>query len=100
MRRLVLLCLFTLAVSSPAWGQACEPTPQNHAVRITGQAMQGTPVADFPEVSDDRNFYQTLDNGWVFALMRAETCTGRQTRAISLAGTFVMLPTPRRIQVT
>ena len=83
MRRLVSFCLFTLAVSIPAWGQTCEPTPQNHAVRITGQAMQGAPVTDFPEVSGDRNFYQTLDNGWVFALMRAETgwsvswhCTG------------------------
>jgi hypothetical protein len=73
MRRLVSFCLFTLAVSIPAWGQTCEPTPQNHAVRITGQAMQGAPVTDFPEVSGDRNFYQTLDNGWVFALMRAET---------------------------
>ncbi len=67
---LLLLSVVSSSISAP--GQICEPTPQNHAVRIVGQDARGDPLPGFPEVAGDRNFYQTLDNGWVFALVRAE----------------------------
>lgn len=56
-----------------AAAQSCEPTPEMHAVRITGAPAQGSPVDGFPQVAGDNSFYQVLGNGWVFALMRAET---------------------------
>jgi hypothetical protein len=55
-----------------AMGQSCEPTPQNHAVRIVAQSAQGDVLSGFPQVSGHRDFYQRLDNGWVFALLHAE----------------------------
>lgn len=44
----------------------CAPTPSHHAVRILGDEQK------LPYVAGDQNFYQTLKNGWVFALMRIE----------------------------
>ena len=72
MKRLIACMLTGLLAAAPALGQACEPTAQTHAVQITGQPMQGAPVIGFPEISGERNFYQTLPNRWVFALMRVE----------------------------
>jgi len=64
---LLVVCPFVSAL-----GQVCEPTPQNHAVRIVAQDGRGNPPAGFPEVWGDSSFYRTLENGWVFALVRAE----------------------------
>ncbi|WP_430401385.1 hypothetical protein [Hyphomonas sp.] len=72
MRPLAFALLLAILTSLPAFGQVCEPTAESHAVRIVGQDRQGASVADFPEVAGDRSFYQTLGNGWVFALMRVE----------------------------
>lgn len=69
MMRLLLSILAVAACAVlPASGQTCDPTPQRHAVRIHGDV----PEAGFAEIAGDRSFYKTLDNGWVFALLRTE----------------------------
>lgn len=65
MRHFILVFLSGLLCAS-AHAQTCESTPQTHAVRIQGNHDA------LPAVSGDNNFYQTLDNGWVFALVRNE----------------------------
>ncbi|MEM9233548.1 MAG: hypothetical protein AAGA69_04830 [Pseudomonadota bacterium] len=53
--------------------QDCTPTPEKNAVRILGTEPDGTLTKrEFPYIAGDRNFYQTLDNGWIFALVKAE----------------------------
>ncbi|MCA8891035.1 MAG: hypothetical protein KDA56_04300 [Hyphomonas sp.] len=68
MRRLLNILAVAAWMVLPATGQTCDPSPQRHAVHITSEP----PGEDFAEVAGDRSFYQVLDNGWVFALMRAE----------------------------
>lgn len=60
-------------LAAPAAAQTCEPTPTMHAVRILGTGRDGA-LTDLerPYVAGERSFFQELDNGWVFALMRAE----------------------------
>ncbi len=75
MRALLLLTgIAASAVSLPdAHAQQCESTVSTRAIRILGTAPDGSLTdQDFPAVAGDRSFFQTLDNGWVFALMRAE----------------------------
>ena len=57
------LC-FTVKAQPPQL--QCQSTLSHHAVRIEGTDGQ------LPFVVGDQNFYQALDNGWVFALTRAE----------------------------
>lgn len=64
--RYVLLIFVGALIGSAALAQTCEPTPQSYAVRI--QADNG----QLPHVAGDAPFYQTLDNGWVFALVKNE----------------------------
>ena len=68
MQYYLALVAFSLSGLSIVHGATpdCEATPTHHAVRIQGQGQQ------LPFVAGDQNFYQTLDNGWVFALVRAE----------------------------
>ncbi|MEX6632977.1 hypothetical protein [Hyphococcus lacteus] len=62
--------------SPPALAQrqpVCEPTAETHAVRILGEGPAGDLTdQEFPQVYGDRDFYRTLENGWVFALKRRE----------------------------
>ncbi len=70
MRSPFLLCGLLISVLYSGTAQAaepqCAPSPSHEAVRIPGMGQE------LPFVAGDRNFYHTLDNGWVFALMRAE----------------------------
>lgn len=50
----------------------CYPTPHHHAVRIVSRNDHGHVLNEFPYVAGDRNFYQRLDNGWLFTLQRIE----------------------------
>ncbi len=73
-RTLVFLATALLAFhTAPALAQTCEPTPSTNATRILGTDADGHLTAtERPFVSGDRSFYQQLDNGWVFALVRAD----------------------------
>lgn len=68
--RLLLLLALPALLAAPAVASdtnlACEATPKRHAVRITGED------GALPQVAGDEAFFQALDNGWVFALIRAE----------------------------
>lgn len=50
----------------------CHPTPHHYAVRIVPHDEHGRVLNEFPYVAGDRNFYQRLDNGWLFSLQRIE----------------------------
>ena len=65
MIRIIFVFLGALAVKTYAFGEDCSPTPQMHAVSIPNAATE-------TEVFGDHDFYQALDNGWVFALLRSE----------------------------
>lgn len=105
--------LFALAVSlagcsAPAHAQSCEPTPAMNAVRILGTGPDGEPSqTDRPVVTGDNNFYQHLDNGWVFALQRADAGwsvrlyehadTNNAVDLTSMTPPFTSAPNPRDI---
>ncbi|MEQ8651678.1 MAG: hypothetical protein RIC87_04375 [Kiloniellales bacterium] len=73
MRGLLLALLLTFAAAGQVLAQACDATPERHAVRILGTGPDGGLTdLEFPYIAGDRSFYRRLDNGWVFALMRAE----------------------------
>lgn len=56
-----------------AVAQDCNPTPSRHAVSIKGINDQGELSAyTDPEIAGERNFFQSLENGWVFAMLRTE----------------------------
>jgi len=70
----ILLSLMALTVSTTVAAQTCEPTPETHAVRILGVTPQGDLTDQIhPEVAGEASFYQVMHNGWVFALIKAET---------------------------
>jgi len=73
MRRAFLAGLIALAFAGPAAAQICEPTPELHAVRIVGTDGSGSQTSnEAPFVAGERGFFQSLDNGWVFALIPAD----------------------------
>lgn len=79
MRVSALLCAFVLSavISTVANANSpqpsCEPTPEKNAVRILGTDVEGVLTdQEYPYIAGERNFYQTLANGWVFALVQAE----------------------------
>ena len=62
-----------LWLGASALAQSCEPTPHSDAVRILGQAQDGRLTSEVhPVVHGENNFYQILQNGWVFGLIRSE----------------------------
>ncbi|MEM9387969.1 MAG: hypothetical protein AAGA68_23140 [Pseudomonadota bacterium] len=65
------LCVAANVVATCAIAQAeeCTPTAERHAVQVTHPGGSHRR----PAVSGENDFYQSLDNGWVFALQRAET---------------------------
>lgn len=74
-------CLYTAILSavlsmwliSPTIAQTCQATAKMHAERILGTEVDGALTdQQRPFVAGERNFFQQLGNGWVFALMRAE----------------------------
>jgi len=67
-----LATLLLIPSGALAGPQDCKPTPDRYAVRISPVGTEDTPRSR-PSVSGERSFYQTLDNGWVFALQRTET---------------------------
>lgn len=69
MRYLILLFGSVIAAVG-AVAQTCDPTPGKHAVRI--QATGDRAPLKLPHVSGDEQFFQRLDNGWVFALIKTE----------------------------
>lgn len=72
MKHLILLFGSLIAVMN-ANAQTCDPTPEKHAVRIQAvQANGDTNPLELPTVSGDKSFYQKLENGWVFALIKTE----------------------------
>lgn len=72
MRHLVFL-LAGLIATMNANAQTCDPTPEKHAIRIQAvQANGDTNPLALPHVSGDQQFFQTLENGWVFALIKTE----------------------------
>ncbi len=73
MRHLFFSLLLALAFAGDAFAQSCEPTPERHAVRILGTNPAGELTdREFPYVAGNRSFFRRLENGWVFALTRAE----------------------------
>ncbi|MEO0398374.1 MAG: hypothetical protein AAF224_03000 [Pseudomonadota bacterium] len=75
MQRLFFCVCLAVWFASPASVAAppCTPSAATEAVRIVGVGPDGA-LSDYekPYVAGARDFYQELDNGWVFALMRAE----------------------------
>lgn len=72
MKHLILLFGSLVAVAS-AVAQTCDPTPEKHAVRIQAiQANGDSAPLKLPHVSGDQQFFQVLENGWVFALIKTE----------------------------
>lgn len=70
---LLWIVAFAVLLSGEALAQNCEPTPERHAVRILGTNPAGALTdRELPYVAGDRSFFRRLDNGWVFALLRAE----------------------------
>ncbi len=70
MRFILVFSAIYISLSNAVGAQTaelqCNPTPSHHTVRIEGKDQQ------LPFVAGDQNFYETLENGWVFALVRAE----------------------------
>ena len=64
--RILAFVLGAFLLSLSAFAQICEPTSEKHAVKIDG------PVDAPIEVYGDKEYFQTLENGWVFALLRTE----------------------------
>lgn len=72
MKHLILFFGSLIAVMN-ANAQTCDPTPEKHAIRIQAvQASGNINPLELPTVSGDKSFYQKLENGWVFALIKTE----------------------------
>lgn len=67
-----MVTLLLIPAGAFAGPQDCEATPERYAFRITPVGTADV-LGARPSVSGERSFYQTLDNGWVFALQRVET---------------------------
>lgn len=70
MKLLLSHCCWTICLlgfASVARGQACEPTPERHAVRIGNAYEQAV-----AQVAGNDDYFHALENGWVFALVRIE----------------------------
>lgn len=102
------LAFVSLIACPAAVAQACEPSAATNAVRILGTGPNGDPEqSEHPYVAGDRSFYQQLDNGWVFALIRAEAGwsvrlfenadTGDAADLTSMTPPFSSVPNPRDI---
>lgn len=71
-RTILAACVATFCTAAAA-AQTCDATPEKHAVRILGAGPDGMlSTQSFPFVAGEQSFFQQLENGWVFALMRAE----------------------------
>lgn len=64
--KVVAFALSALLLSLSAYAQVCEPTSEKHAVKIGGAS--NAPI----EIYGDKEYFQNLENGWVFALLRTE----------------------------
>ncbi|MEO0424223.1 MAG: hypothetical protein AAF184_17930 [Pseudomonadota bacterium] len=63
-----LFAIVILTACAITRAQECVPTAERYAVEITQPGANNLR----PVVSGENSFYQSLDNGWVFALERAE----------------------------
>ncbi len=64
--RFLATLLLAVCMGFSAIAQTCDPTAQSHAVKIGPTAHE--PI----EVFGDTEYFQMLENGWVFALLRTE----------------------------
>jgi hypothetical protein len=68
----VTLAILPLLAGTSA-AQVCDSTPALNAVRILGTDVSGALTDQtLPYVAGEQSFFQPLDNGWVFALVKAE----------------------------